>query len=110
MFEGAVEGWWYVDVVEIGRDERGLVVRDLYVDFLIPPAVNRYQILDLDELSDAVRDGQLTAAQCADVLTTTQRFINRYLRGPEEGPNGPSSVFPPPEVTALEEFPPFPQR
>jgi hypothetical protein len=107
VFEGAVEGWWYVDLVEIERTDTGLVVHDLYVDFLIPPAVDRYQILDLDELAEAVQDGKLTAAQCADVLTTTQRFVDRYLRRPEEGPNGPSAVFPPPEVVALEQLPAF---
>jgi len=84
-----------------------LIVHDLYVDFLIPPAVDRYQILDLDELGEAVRDGKLTAAQCADVLITTQRFVDRYLRRSEEGPNGPSAAFPPPEVTALEQLPSF---
>ena len=107
VFEGAVEGWWYVDLVEIERTDTGLVVHDLYVDFLIPPAVDRYQILDLDELAEALQDGKLTAAQCADVLTTTQRFVDRYLRRPEEGPNGPSAVFPPPEVVALEQLPAF---
>lgn len=107
VFEGAVEGWWYVDLVEIERTERGLVVHDLYVDFLIPPAVDRYQILDLDELSDALTAGRLTPARCADVLTSTQRFVDRYLRRPEEGPNGPSAPFPPPEVTALEQLPSF---
>jgi hypothetical protein len=107
VFEGAVEGWWYVDLVELERTERGLVVHDLYVDFLIPPAVDRYQILDLDELSDALGAGKITPAKCAEVLTATQRFVDRYLRRPEEGPNGPSSVFPPPDVTALEQLPPF---
>ena len=107
VFEGPVEGWWYVDLVEIERTETGLVVHDLYVDFLIPPAVDRYQILDLDELSDALTAGKITPAQCADVLTATQRFVHRYLRRAEEGPNGPSAEFPPPDVTALEQLSAF---
>ncbi|TCC12228.1 DUF402 domain-containing protein [Kribbella soli] len=107
VFEGPVEGWWYVDLVEIERTGTGLVVHDLYVDFLIPPAVDRYQILDLDELSDALTAGKITTAQCADVLTTTQRFVHRYVRRAEEGPNGPSAEFPPPDVTALEQLPAF---
>src|SRR3954447_24087371 len=37
-----VEGWWYVDVVEIDETEDGFVVRDLYVDFLVPPGAHRY--------------------------------------------------------------------
>lgn len=107
VFEGGVEGWWYVDLVEIEHTDAGLVVHDVYVDFLIPPAVNRYQLLDLDELADAVRDGQLTPAQCATVLDNTQRFINRYLRRAEEGPIGPQHEFPPAGVTTLESLPSF---
>lgn len=107
VFEGAVEGWWYVDLVEVDETADGLVVRDLYVDLLFPPALNRYQVLDLEELGDALTAGKITAAQCADTLTATQQFVHRYLRGPEEGPNGPSATFPPAEVVALEQLPPF---
>jgi len=102
VFEGPVEGWWYVDLVEIDHTDTGLVVRDLYVDLLIPPAANRYQLLDLDEFADALTAGQITPIQCATVLHQTQQFINRYLRGPEEGPSGPQYQFPPTAVTTLE--------
>ena len=105
VFEGPMEGWWYVDLVEIERTDNGLVVRDLYADLLIPPAGNRYQVLDLDELAAALEGGGITAAQCARVLTNTQRFVNRYLRGEEEGPLGPSSSFPPAQVAELEKLP-----
>ncbi|MFF0266563.1 hypothetical protein [Kribbella sp. NPDC004536] len=107
VFEGAVEGWWYVDLVEIEGTDDGLVVHDLYADLLFPPTANRYQVLDLDELSEALRAGAITPAQCATVLTNTQNFINRYLRGDEEGPVGPSSQFPPAEVVQLEGLPSF---
>ena len=102
VFEGPVEGWWYVDLVEIDHTDTGLLVRDLYVDLLIPPAANRYQLLDLDEFADALTAGQITPIQCATVLHQTQQFINRYLRGPEEGPSGPQHQFPPAAVTTLE--------
>ncbi|GAA1113000.1 hypothetical protein GCM10009630_07710 [Kribbella jejuensis] len=105
VFEGAMEGWWYVDLVEIEHSDAGLVVHDLYADLLIPPAANRYQVLDLDELAEALQAGAITPAQCATVLTNTQRFINRYLRGEEEGPVGPAQKFPPGEVSALEQLP-----
>ncbi|MBP2354343.1 hypothetical protein JOF29_005453 [Kribbella aluminosa] len=107
VFEGPVEGWWYVDLVEIERSDDGLVVHDMYVDLLFPPAANRYQILDLEELADALTAGAITAAQCAETLTATQRFVHRYLRGAEEGPNGPAADFPPAEVGALEQQPSF---
>lgn len=105
VFEGPVEGWWYVDLVEIERTDDRLVVHDMFVDLLFPPDLNRYQVLDLDELADALTGGKITAAQCADALTATQQFVHRYLRGAEEGPVGPSAEFPPPEVVALEQFP-----
>lgn len=107
VFEGPVEGWWYVDLVDISHTDEGLIVHDMYVDFLIPPTLDRYQVLDLDEFADALQAGKLTPTQSATVLSQTQTFINHYLRGPEEGPNGPTRQFPPPPVTALEQLPTF---
>lgn len=107
VFEGPVEGWWYVDLVDISHTDEGLIVHDMYVDFLIPPTLDRYQVLDLDEFADALQAGKLTPTQSATVLSQTQTFINHYLRGPEEGPNGPTRQFPPPAVTALEQLPTF---
>ncbi|GAA1589949.1 hypothetical protein GCM10009804_52670 [Kribbella hippodromi] len=106
-FDGALKGWWYVDLIEIEEVDRGLVVHDMYVDFLIPPAVDRYQILDLEELGESMADGKVTPGQCAEVLAATQRFVHRYLRGAEEGPVGPASAFPPATVEYLAELPPF---
>ncbi|WP_344189469.1 DUF402 domain-containing protein [Kribbella karoonensis] len=107
VFEGPLEGWWYVDLVEIERTGDELVVHDMYVDLLFPPGLKRYQVLDLEELAGALTDGKISTGQCADALTATQQFVHRYLRGPEEGPNGPSAVFPPAEVVALEMLPAF---
>jgi hypothetical protein len=105
VFQGPVEGWWYVDLVEIELTEAGLVVHDLYVDFLVPPGADRYHVLDLDELADALGQGQLTATQCATVLSRTQRFIDRHLRGAEKGSVDPPPRFPPESIAALEALP-----
>jgi hypothetical protein len=105
VFEGPVEGWWYVDLVEVELTEAGLVVHDLYVDFLIPPGADRYHVLDLDELGDAVSRGQITATQCATVLSRTQRFIDRYLRATEKGSVDPPHQFPPESIAVLEPLP-----
>jgi hypothetical protein len=107
VFEGPVEGWWYVDLVEIELTEAGLVVHDLYVDFLVPPGADRYHVLDLDELGDALRQGEITATQCATVLSRTQRFIERHLRAPEKGSVDPSLRFPPESIAVLEPLPCF---
>ena len=106
-FEGPIEGWWYVDLVEIELTEAGLIVHDLYVDFLILPGADRYHVLDLDELGDALSQGQITAAQCATVLSRTQRFIDRHLRATEKGSVDPPHQFPPECIAALEPLPCF---
>jgi hypothetical protein len=107
VFEGLVEGWWYVDLVEVELAEAGLVVHDLYVDFLIPPGADRYHVLDLDELGDALSQGQITATQCATVLSRTQRFIDRHLRATEKGSVDPPRQFPPESIAVLEPLPCF---
>ncbi|WP_214327534.1 DUF402 domain-containing protein [Nonomuraea sediminis] len=107
VFDGPVEGWWYVDLVEIEPTEAGLVVHDLYVDFLVPPGADRYHVLDLDELADALHQGRITAAQCATVLRRTQRFIDRHLRADEEGSVDPPHQFPPACIAVLESLPCF---
>ena len=107
VFEGPVEGWWYVDLVDVERTEAGLVVHDLYADFLVPPGADRYHVLDLDDLADALSSGEITAAQCATVLRNTQRFVERHLRGTEKGSVGPPQQFPPASIAPLESLPPF---
>lgn len=106
-FEGPVEGWWYIDLVEVEHTEAGLVIHDLYVDFLIPPGASRYHVLDLDELADALKDGKITATQCATVLNRTQRFIDRHLRATEEGSVDPPPQFPPASIAILQPLPCF---
>jgi len=106
-FEGPVEGWWYVDLVEVELTEAGLVVHDLYADFLIPPGADRYHVLDLDELGDALGQGQITATQCATVLSNTQRFIDRHLRATGKGSVDRPRQFPPDGIAALERLPCF---
>lgn len=107
VFEGPVEGWWYIDLVEVESTEAGLVVHDLYLDLLIPPGADRYHVLDLDELADALSHGQITAAQCATVLSRTQRFIDRHLRATEKGSVDPPQHFPPTSIAVLEPLPCF---
>jgi hypothetical protein len=107
VFEGPVEGWWYVDLVDVELTEAGLVVHDLYVDFLVPPGADRYHVLDLDELGDALSQEKITAAECATVLSRTQRFIERHLRSPDKSTVDPPRQFPPESIAALEPLPCF---
>ncbi|MEU4194006.1 DUF402 domain-containing protein [Kribbella sp. NPDC026611] len=106
VFEGPVEGWWYVDIVDIEHTDAGLIVHDLYVDFLVPPDATRYHVLDLNDLAKALTHGDITPAQCAAVLTTTQQFINHHLRADPTSVDAPTH-FPPPAITPLEPLPSF---
>lgn len=108
-FVDQLEGGWYVDLVDLVDlgDDR-FEVRDLYVDFVIPPTGRRYEVLDLDELADAMEDGSLSPAQVSGVLRNAQRFVDRHLRDldterPTEFPD-----FPPATIRPLVDLAPFP--
>ncbi|MFF0866304.1 hypothetical protein ACFYUV_31430 [Nonomuraea sp. NPDC003560] len=87
--------------------DRWLTVRDLYVDIVVPPAGPRYEVLDLDELADALRDGVIDAATTVRVLRDTQRFIDRHLRNLNQEPPNSWPDFPPAAVLDLTGLPPF---
>lgn len=108
LFTGALEDGWYIDFirVETTSDNR-LIVHDLYLDFLIPPLTWRYEVLDLDELADALTSGTIDAATCATVLQNAQQFVNRHLRNLEVGSPQSWPDFPPDAITELSTLPPF---
>jgi hypothetical protein len=101
-----IDSWWYVDVVAVDETDNGLVVRDLYLDVMVPPSGHRFDVLDLDDLADALERGEIDLPTAATALRSAQRFLDRYLRDPALG--APERVgFPPPEVTALAAWPAF---
>lgn len=55
---------WYIDIVEsTGVDERGIPwYKDLYLDIVISP-LGETQLLDVDELDEALRLGEITRGQ-----------------------------------------------
>ncbi|MFI7689978.1 DUF402 domain-containing protein [Nonomuraea sp. NPDC049655] len=107
-FVDALEGGWYIDLVEVEEaSPKRLRVRDLYVDIVVPPAGHRYEVLDLDELADALRDGVIDAATTVGVLRNTQRFIDRHLRNLNQDPPNSWPDFPPAAVLDLADLPPF---
>ncbi|MGW6282329.1 DUF402 domain-containing protein [Kribbella sp. NPDC055071] len=107
-FTGAIEGGWYVDLVDVEESEPGrLAIHDLYVDLVVPPASFRYELLDLDEFADALEGGSIDAATAVRVLRDTQRFIDKYLRNLDEDPLTEWPDFPPVTVLKLVELPSF---
>ncbi len=107
-FVDALEGGWYVDLVELEEvGPKRLVVHDLYVDIVVPPVSRRYEMLDLDELADALQDGAIDAATTVRVLRNAQRFIDKHLRDlDQEAPNAWPD-FPPAAIRHLAGLPPF---
>ncbi|GAA4993659.1 DUF402 domain-containing protein [Actinopolymorpha pittospori] len=95
-----MEGGWYVDLVELEEvGPKRLVVHDLYVDIVVPPLSRRYEVLDLDELADALRDGAIDPATTVRVLRDAQRFLDKLLRNldpeaPNSWPDFPPAAIP----------------
>lgn len=106
-FTGPLEGAWYVDLVDVETVPDGLVVHDRYVDLLILPTGRRYEILDLDELGDAMTEGMITLEVATTVLRHTQDFIDRHLRDDAAGPSTAWPDFPPRAIVDLAEVPPL---
>ncbi len=107
-FTGALEGGWYIDLIELEAVEPNrLVVHDLYADIVIPPTGRRYEVLDLDELADALEGGTIDAATAVRVLRDTQRFIDAHLRNLDHDGLDSWPDFPPAAMAELVELPPF---
>lgn len=90
-------GWndeWYVDIVDIEvlshEDTPGYKVTDAYLDLVVEGMGPTYRILDLHQLADAMRSGELTVDAATSALDRVNRFIESYLhRG---------APFPPPQI------------
>jgi hypothetical protein len=92
---------WYVDLVTIDLlDSDRFVVRDLYIDVIVPTDGRHYRMLDLDEYADAIVAGKLSLSQAADGLRRWQRFLDRYLHS-GRWPQAEWADFPPASIREL---------
>ncbi len=103
---GSIEGWWYVDLVAVDQCDRGYVVHDRYVDFLVPPTGERYDVLDLDDLGEALTSSAMSPVECSTTLRQAQAFLDRYLKDPVLHGAG-EREFPPEPVQQLQCLGPF---
>ena len=107
-FTGPCEGGWYIDLVDAEEpDPKRFVIHDLYVDLLIAPEAVRYDLLDLDELGDALEAGSIDTGTAIKVLRNTQQFIERHLRRPDQAAPAAWPDFPPAVLLPLIDLPPF---
>lgn len=74
--------YWYVDIVEVHRDAGADLYRfvDLLADVRIWPD-GRVEVVDLDEVAEAIENGLIDVHQAATCL----RILDRLLRAIESG-------------------------
>jgi hypothetical protein len=97
---------WYVDLVTVEQHGASYIVRDLYIDVMVPMHGRHYRMLDLDEFADAIDNGSLSMEQAADALRRWQRFLDRHLHA-ERAPIENWTDFPPAAILPLLELPRF---
>jgi len=95
---------WYVDLVHVTAGPGSIVVRDLYIDVLVPVDGRHQRLLDLDEFADAIEAGQLDVGTAVDGLRRWQRFLDRHLHAARD-PHGQWTDFPPRRLRELAALP-----
>lgn len=95
---------WYVDLIEVAHEEDRIILRDLYIDVMVPVDGRHQRLLDLGEFADAIERGQLDTATAVDALRRWQRFLDRHLHEGRD-PVGEWTDFPPQRVRALSALP-----
>lgn len=78
-FPDSMAGWWYVDLIRCAWSGSEVTVVDMFVDVIVGPPDQPYQVLDLDELAAACTSGQLSTSDVCSVLTASQSFLDLHL-------------------------------
>jgi Protein of unknown function (DUF402) len=95
---------WYVDLIEVTHDAGRIILRDLYIDVMVPTDGRHQRLLDLDEYADAIGQGRLAVPAAIDGLRRWQRFLDRHLHGGRD-PAGDWTDFPPKRIRPLTALP-----
>ncbi|MFN2496108.1 MAG: DUF402 domain-containing protein [Pseudonocardiaceae bacterium] len=95
---------WYVDLVHVTAEQDSIIIRDLYIDVLIPIDGRHQRLLDLDEFADAIEAGQLDVSTAVDGLRRWQRFLDRHLHSARD-PQDHWTDFPPHRLRDLAALP-----
>jgi hypothetical protein len=91
---------WYVDLVHVTDEGSSVILRDLYIDVMVPVDGRHQRLLDLEEYADAIADGTVPVPVAVDGLRRWQAFLDRCLhqgRDPRYG----WSDFPPAAIAGL---------
>jgi Protein of unknown function (DUF402) len=95
--EGAT---WYVDLLHVADNGSEVMVRDLYIDLMVPIDGRHQRMLDLDEFADAIEAGDLPIAVAVDGLRRWQRFLDTYVHR-DRDPRATWTNFPPAQIAEL---------
>jgi hypothetical protein len=95
---------WYVDLIQVTPQPGSVIVRDLYIDVLVPTDGRHQRLLDLDEFADAMEAGELDAGLAIDGLRRWQRFLDRHLHA-ARAPRDEWTDFPPARLRELAALP-----
>jgi hypothetical protein len=101
IFPPERRGWWYCDLIKVVEDGDVVTVDDLWIDVIVGPPDHPYRVLDLHEYAEAMESGVLSAADAADGLVRTQRFLDRRLNRRYDDPERTWPDFPPADVRKL---------
>jgi len=71
---------WYVDLVKVEEAASHIIVRDLYLDLIVPTDGRPYRLLDPDEFGDALATGELSTADAIDGLRRWHHFLEQHVR------------------------------
>lgn len=95
---------WYVDLVHVTHGPDRVIVRDLFIDVMVPTDGRHQRLLDLHEFADAIDDGLLDVPTAVDALRRWQQFLDRHLHDGRD-PAARWTDFPPQRVRALSGLP-----
>lgn len=95
---------WYVDLIHVTHQDGRIILRDLYIDVMVPMDGRHYRLLDLHEFADAIEARQLDTALAVDGLRRWQRFLDQHLHDGRD-PVDHWVDFPPQRVRALSALP-----
>jgi hypothetical protein len=94
---------WYVDLLAVEQQGGRYILRDLFIDVIVPTDGRHYRMLDLDDYADAMAAGTLPLDLAIDGLRRWQCFLDRHLHA-ERWPSAAWSDFPPRSIQALAEL------
>ena len=95
---------WYIDLLHVTDHGSEVIVRDLYIDVMVPTDGRHYRQLDLDEFADAIDAGVVPAEVATDALRRWQLFLDRHLHH-DRDPTAQWTDFPPKAIKELAALP-----